>query len=116
MAGPARVAGQDNLQMDSIYQPDARVIAAAQRHLAERRTLARARAAAALRALRAIGVRAHTIGSLSNGRFALHSDVDLLVTRCPLALKYGIEHVVERVLGDLPFDVVYADEIADRSE
>jgi predicted nucleotidyltransferase len=51
------------------------------------------------------------VGSLIEDRFALHSDVDFLVERCPRQLKYSIESVVESVMLDIPFDVIYQDEV-----
>ena len=50
-------------------------------------------------------------GSLARGHFALHSDVDLLVTYCPEGLHYRIESAVEDVMGGLPFHVCYLDEL-----
>jgi len=71
---------------------------------------ARRRAASVLRALRAMGVRAKVFGSLAEGPFRLHSDADFLVLRCPHEKKYTLEGVVEELMGDIPFDVVYQDE------
>jgi predicted nucleotidyltransferase len=69
-------------------------------------------AARALRRLAERGVEARLIGSLARGDFLLHSDVDLLVLRCPAELRHGIEELVEETLEGLPFDVVYLDELA----
>ena len=77
--------------------------------LHRRRAVQSAQAATA--ALTALGVRATVTGSLARGEFGLHSDIDLLVTACPRHLKYAIEGVVEDVLGGLPFDVIYLDEL-----
>lgn len=74
-----------------------------------RRSILGARAAVA--ALGELGVSALVTGSLARGGFGPHSDVDLLVTRCPRSLKYAIEGVVEDSLGGLPFDVIYLDEV-----
>jgi hypothetical protein len=41
----------------------------------------------------------------------LHSDIDILVVRCPNELRYRIEGVVEDCLGGFPFDVLYLDEV-----
>ena len=78
---------------------------------ADRRTRAINGARAAIRALARQGVSARVTGSLAAGRFGPGSDVDLLVTDCPRALKYTIESVVEDCLGGLPFDVIYLDEV-----
>jgi Nucleotidyltransferase domain len=57
------------------------------------------------------------IGSLATGQFGADSDIDLLVTKLPRDLKYAIEGIVKDCLGDLPFDVIYLDEVpADRVE
>jgi len=77
----------------------------------ERRHLAVSRARGACLALAGMGVTARVIGSLATGRFGPGSDVDFLIMECPRHLKYRIEGVVEDCLGDLPFDVVYIDEI-----
>ena len=77
-----------------------------------REARARVLAARALRRLAERGVEARVIGSLARGDFLLHSDVDLLVLRCPAELRYGIEGLVEETLEGLPFDVVYLDELA----
>lgn len=61
--------------------------------------------------LRSLGVEARIFGSLAAGSFGDRSDVDFLVVSCPSELKYTIEGRVEDRLGDLPFDVVYLDEI-----
>ncbi len=77
-----------------------------------RRQAALDRARAAIDDLARLGVSARLCGSLATGRFRLHSDVDILVTECPERLRYAIEGVVEDQLRDLPFDVVYLDEVA----
>lgn len=62
-------------------------------------------------------ISALVIGSLAKDRFGPDSDIDFLLTSCPRKYKYAIEAEVEDILGDLPFDVVYLDEIpADRIE
>ena len=58
------------------------------------------------------GVTARVVGSLSTGRFALHSDVDFLVEICLRRLKYSIESDVESIMLDIPFDVLYHDEMS----
>ena len=81
----------------------------ARRQARERSALAAT--AAVLRRLRARGVRVAVFGSLANGRFGLHSDVDFIVLDCPPALRYRIETDVETCMQGLPFDVAYADEM-----
>ena len=56
-------------------------------------------------------MKARVIGSLANGRFALHSDVDFLVEVGPRHLIYSIEADVESIMLDIPFDVLYQKEI-----
>jgi len=63
------------------------------------------------------GISALIVGSLAKGQFGPASDIDFLLTSCPRKYKYAIEAEVEDSLGDLPFDVVYLEEIpADRVE
>jgi predicted nucleotidyltransferase len=76
-----------------------------------RERAARAAAIAALERLRRLGVQAGVFGSLADGRFGLHSDVDFLVTACPPELRYRIETDVEECMRGIPFDVAYADEM-----
>jgi predicted nucleotidyltransferase len=78
----------------------------------QRRRHAVAAARRAMERLSDLGVEVRVIGSLAAGGFKAHSDVDLLVVRCPPELRYAIEGVVEDEMGGLPFDVVYLDEIS----
>ncbi len=84
--------------------------------LKERRDIASSRAAMVIQFLADKGVKARVVGSLAENRFALHSDVDFLVEICPRQLKYGIESDVESIMLDIPFDVIYQDEVKDYSE
>jgi predicted nucleotidyltransferase len=77
----------------------------------ERRTLAISRVQQATAALAELGVKARIIGSLASGRFRPGSDIDFLIVECPRHLKYAIEGIVEDCLGELPFDVIYLDEV-----
>lgn len=77
----------------------------------QRRARAIAGARAAIELLEAKGVRALVFGSLAKGTFGRWSDVDIMVTRCPDNLRYAIEGIVEDCLRDIPFDVVYVDEV-----
>jgi predicted nucleotidyltransferase len=80
-----------------------------------RRAITRARAAVDM--MKEKGISALVIGSLAKGTFGPDSDIDFLLTACPRKYKYAIEAKVEDILGDLPFDVAYLDEIpADRVE
>jgi predicted nucleotidyltransferase len=45
-----------------------------------------------------MGVTARVVGSLAEGQFALHSDVDFLVEECPRHLKYSSEATIESVV------------------
>lgn len=80
--------------------------------LDQRRSLARARAAEVMDRLDRKGVSVLVTGSLADGDFGLFSDVDFLVTACPRPLKYAIEGLVEDLMGELPFDVIYLDELS----
>jgi len=71
---------------------------------------ARCRASAALGAMAVRGIDALVFGSLARGEFRPGSDIDFLVVVCPKAWKYRIESVVEDILRDIPFDVIYQDE------
>ena len=77
----------------------------------DRRITALSRTIRVAAQLEAKGVKLKVIGSLAKGGFDHHSDVDLLVMECPRELKYAIEAGVEDILLDIPFDVVYFDEI-----
>ena len=82
-----------------------------------RRQRAIAGARAVVEMMRAKEITALAIGSLAKGKFGLYSDIDFLVTSCPRQYKYAIEAKVEDILCDLPFDVVYLEEIpAERLE
>jgi predicted nucleotidyltransferase len=76
----------------------------------KRRHEAAKRAAQVLVMLRGRGVEVSVVGSLANGTFGPTSDVDFLITKCPISLKYRIESAVEDQMGDIPFDVVYREE------
>ena len=80
----------------------------------DRRAAAVAAARRAVAALEKRQVEALVTGSLADGSFGLHSDVDLLIVRCPRAMKYALEGIVEDALGDMPFSVIYLDEVAPR--
>lgn len=78
---------------------------------ASRRRRAIERARLAVGDLRTLGVEAKVVGSLARGTFAEGSDVDFLVVSCPAHLKYAIEGSVEDRMEEIPFDVIYLDEI-----
>ena len=70
------------------------------------------RTATAVDRLRNMGIEVQIIGSLAEGRFQAHSDVDFLIERlADPSQRYTLESVVEDVLQDIPSDVVYADEV-----
>jgi hypothetical protein len=69
-----------------------------------------ARAVRVLRMLRHLDVEAKVVGSLSDGRFSISSDVDFLILSCPKELKYAIEGRIEYVMSTIPFDVVYRED------
>jgi predicted nucleotidyltransferase len=76
-----------------------------------REQAALSRAAAVLMALEKRGVDAVVTGSLAARKFGPYSDVDFLVRACPEHLRYAIEAAVEDIMLDIPFDVVYRDEL-----
>jgi|AOMQ01.1.fsa_nt_gi predicted nucleotidyltransferase len=83
-----------------------------QKHSEQRRTTALQRATVAVNMLQDMGVKVRIIGSLAEGRFRTHSDVDFLVEHlADPAQRYALESVVEDTLQGIPFDVVYADEV-----
>ena len=59
------------------------------------------------------GVRAVVVGSLAPGRFLGrflgHSDVDLFIDERNGLAPEAVVGVVERVMGDFPFDVIFGD-------
>ncbi|WP_437559126.1 nucleotidyltransferase domain-containing protein [Acidithiobacillus sulfuriphilus] len=82
------------------------------KHAEQRRATALLRAATAVDRLQNMGIKVQIIGSLAEGRFQAHSDVDFLIERlADPGQRYTLESVVEDVLQDIPFDVVYADEV-----
>ncbi len=66
-------------------------------------------ASRALERLREHGIEACLVGSLKTGQFDMHSDIDILVTKCPKDLVYTVEAELEDLMEGLPFDVVYLD-------
>ena len=79
---------------------------------------AKRRAKSVLRMLQGRGIGALVFGSLVRGphaesrRFRLDSDVDFLITSLPdNRCRYDVETDVETLMGDIPFDVVYWDEV-----
>jgi predicted nucleotidyltransferase len=76
-----------------------------------REQAALSRAAAVLVALEGRGVDAVVTGSLAARKFGPGSDVDFLVKACPEHLRYALEAAVEDIMLDIPFDLVYRDEL-----
>lgn len=70
------------------------------------------RARKAVAAMEAKGFHVLVTGSLARGDFGRYSDVDFLVTLCPSEWRYRIEGLVEDVMGLIPFDVIYLDELS----
>ncbi|MHB8255118.1 MAG: hypothetical protein ACYDEV_15845 [Acidiferrobacter sp.] len=75
-------------------------------------------AGSVLRMLRERDIGAMVFGSLvrgphaGHGRFRFDSDVDFLITSLPEnRLRYDVETDVETIMGAIPFDVVYWDEV-----
>ena len=69
------------------------------------------RAATVLKMLEKRGVDAVVTGSLAARKFGPGSDVDFLVRACPEHLRYALEAAVEDIMLDIPFDLVYRDEL-----
>jgi predicted nucleotidyltransferase len=84
---------------------------AVQTGLISRERSAFSRAAMVLEALQKRGVDAVVTGSLAAGKFGPGSDVDFLVKACPEHLRYALEAAVEDIMLDIPFDLVYRDEL-----
>jgi predicted nucleotidyltransferase len=82
---------------------------------AARRETAVARVQTILEQLGREGIDAKVIGSLATGRFAVHSDVDLLI-RTPVTpdRRALVERIVAGAMrgSGLPYDVVYASDLA----
>lgn len=66
-------------------------------------------AAAALRALGRGGVKARLVGSLPKGTFRADSDVDFLIESRGRMSESAVVGLIEAVMDDMPFDVVFAD-------
>lgn len=81
--------------------------------LTARRDKAIAKARTVIETLAQFSVTAQIIGSLAAGQFGQHSDVDFLIIDIPDPLRYAIEWRVEDIMGDIPFDIVYLDEVPD---
>lgn len=77
--------------------------------LSAKKTAATRAASRALERLSARGIEASLVGSLKSGGFGLHSDIDILVTKCPKDLVYTVEAELEDIMNGLTFDVVYLD-------
>lgn len=84
------------------------------REIVGRRAIAVAAARRAVAALERKQVGALITGSLADGGFDMHSDIDFLIVECPRHMKYALEGIVEDALGGLPFDVIYIDDVAPR--
>ena len=69
------------------------------------------RACLAVDQMQANGLVVRLTGSITRGEFRPGSDVDFLVESCPSQWRYRIEGVVEDVMGLVPFDVIYLDEL-----
>lgn len=69
------------------------------------------RARLAVDQMQAKGLVVRLTGSIARGDFRPGSDVDFLVVSCPPQWRYGIEGLVEDVMGLVPFDVIYLDEL-----
>lgn len=84
---------------------------------ARRRRTALARALTAVEALQREGIEAVVFGSLADGSFKQHSDVDFLITRHDDRRPTDIHRIIGSAMDDLPFDVVFADQVgeADRA-
>lgn len=78
----------------------------------ERRRLAVERARKVLDQLAERGVEAAVVGSLARGDFGRHSDVDFLVLSTGgLEDPYLVDDWVADIMGEMPFDVIYWQEV-----
>ena len=68
-------------------------------------------ALSALEALERSGIEAVVVGSLARGRFLGHSDVDLFVENRYGVAPEAVVAIVERAMGDFPFDVLFGDRV-----
>lgn len=81
------------------------------------RSIATIRAAKVLEMLETQGVKARLVGELANpGKFSKWgfgpgSEVEFLFEICPRELKYLVEADVEEILQEIPFKVMYLDEM-----
>jgi len=82
--------------------------------LARHRAAAIAAARCAVSQLEQRAVKVLVTGSLADETFDVHSDIDFLVIECPRAMKYALEGIVDDAVGNIPFDVIYLDEVAPR--
>jgi hypothetical protein len=83
---------------------------------AERLAKAKDLAAELIRALREMGLDASLIGSLANGEFRLHSDIDILV-KGPVvgAIRGNVDRIVRRALAGstIGCDIVYLEDLSE---
>lgn len=64
--------------------------------------------------LEATGVKPRLIGSLANGSFAAHSDIDILVRLGDSGMsRSAVDRIVNRAAGDIPFDLIIAEDLTD---
>lgn len=69
------------------------------------------RALITLQDLREAGVEAGIVGSLARGIFKVHSDVDFFILQHPCSTIDEVITIIERAMGDFPFDVVFQESI-----
>lgn len=85
------------------------------RRAAQRRQVAIQRAREVLALLEGRGIEGKVVGSLGRGDFRADSDVDFLILSLARPEdRYAVEGEIIPLMGDLPFDVIYLDEV--RSE
>lgn len=82
--------------------------------LASHRAAAIAAAKRAISQLEQKAIKVLVTGSLADNTFGLHSDIDFLIVEYPREMKYALEGMVEDAVGNIPFDVIYLDEVAPR--
>jgi len=84
------------------------------RQATRRRHQALERARRVLSRFRNLGIEGYVVGSLASGRFMAHSDIDFLVTHCPRDIdRLLLEAEVEQLCGDMPYHLIFLDEIQD---
>ena len=84
--------------------------------LQTRKGLAFSESSRALEEADKAGLSIKLIGSLANGKFALHSDVDFLVFDASEEKKSLAFDIISRNVKSTPFDVIYFSELTEEKK